>query len=507
MEFYLSQSYTYQAGPNDYRYVDLGRLPPSEQQRALAAIQNPGGAGNLVFLSGLQAKYPTAFANVPGLSTLPAPDLTVPMGGSFPLQAGIDMLLAYLIQKNFETSNKLAEEGGQRVVNSSRMSMDLADKAKTKAEDAARNTMIAGLVGGGVAIGSGLGSLGASIHSGRSSSAHGKAMKESTRSQLETQDYKDTMERSVKQLQDTANNNRAQAQQLKGYADEVDSPDGLSPASRQKIDDEIKAKNDQLKDILDQRDIAQRDAERRSKDLTLTASERAQAKTEFDGFVSGKGPAAKEFDAQAERLTNSRRSLIELKAMNDDKIKLGRDMKRLDELMGKDAPTPAEAREMLALQKDKIPQRVQSLVEHRAKVQKQIDGLNSEATRLDAGADGLKKSAQDELASRKVVHDEQNTDLNREMTDTELKARGFTTGFTALSQSTNLFSAGPQMVAQIDTAEKEHMQAQGQFVDTSKGLADRFSSDMAEKAKDATQFWQQYNQNSNDVVTSIAHNI
>lgn len=509
MEFYLSQSYTYQSGQNDYRYVNLGLLPPSVQRTAFDALQNPGVPGNLVVLANLQSQYPSAFSQVSSLNTLPAPDLnlTPKLLGAFPLD--IDALLNQYNQQVVDSSNEMSAQASKRAVDSSHTKMQLADKVKAEKDNAALMEMASQIVSGAVSVAAGATSVFGAAKGSLDCTANGKEMKASTTSKLETQGYKDTMERNVKELQTTAQNNRAEAQELKAYADQVDaSPDGLSPASRQKIDDQITAKNDALKNIEDQRAIAEKEALRRSSDMTLTAEERAKAKLDFDGYSSApRGAAASEFDAQIQRLRNSRDSLLEVKRMDAYKKRLTVDMKRLDELQAKPAPTVAEAREMLELQQNQIPRRTESFVKNRAGVQEQIDGLNSEATRLDAGAADLQKSAQDELASRNTVHQEQDTDLNMKMSKDDGFLRALTTASQAASQSGALFGSGFSVVGKQEENQAGFDSALTDFTGNTGDQAKNFADYMTRLRDAARDNWEKYTDGQNNVATNIAHNI
>lgn len=509
MEFYLNQSIAYQSGQNDYRYVNLGMLPPSVQQQAYDALQNPSAAGNLVVLADLQEKYPSAFSRTTGLNTLPAPANLGGGGMAFPLGASLDMVLAYLNDKVFKTANQLSADGKNNAIEASHMSMGIADKVKTEQEAAATSNLAAGVAGGTLALAAGIGTTAVSVYSGLASRANAGEIKSLTKDQLSTQQYQDTMERNVKQMQDIAKTDRANAQQLKGYADEINSPDGLSPASRQKIDDAMAQKNAQLDDIRDQLgsyDNAVKKAKDQSLDPSLSEAERAAAKQQWEDLKKDQPRIEKDLGDQANRLTAERDAFASLKGMDADDTQIRLDSQRIKALEGNPARTPAEEAELLDLRGSNA-RRMDSLVTQRTAVQRQIDDFNAEAGRMDAGAADLQKSAQDDVNSRKTMEAERDKDLNQDIANAQNAAHAASTVGMALSQSTGLVSAPFTFQGAMHDAEKEHLQAENQFIDKSGSLDGGFADSMAEKAQGATQFWQQTNQNTSEVLSSIAHNI
>lgn len=509
MEFYLNQSYVYQSGQNDYRYVNLGLLPPSVQRTAFDALQNPAAEGNLVVLADLRDRFPSAFSQTTGLTTLPAPDLTQAAGGSFPFGASLDMVLNYLNAQVFKTANDLSAEAKKNSVEINRRSLDIADEVKTKAEASAKANLMGGALSGSVSAVAGLATVGVSLKGSWDNFVNGRDMKALTKDQLSTQEYEDTMERNIKQMQEVAKTDRADAQQLKSCVDELDSPDGLSATSRHKLDDTIAQKDAQLADINAQRASYQRakaDADIRSKDLTLTQAERAAAKQEWDDLTANEARVMKDLADREEPLRRGRDAFAAVERMDADREQLKLDQKRITELRGNSARTTAEEQELQKLEVG-ARQRVQGQVAQRAHVQKIIDGLNGQAARIDTSVAAMQKSVQDEVNSRKTVEAERGKDLDRKIATNEGNSRTASTAGNVFAQSTGLFKSPFDYDAALEDSESRHLDAEGQFNDKSGTVTSDFGSNMADKAQGAVRDWKELNDKQNEVASTIAHNI
>ncbi|NIM41998.1 MAG: hypothetical protein GTN86_12590 [Xanthomonadales bacterium] len=507
MEFYLDRFYNYQAGGQNWN-VDFNRLPVSVQKEALAALQTLGKPDSLVTLAGLQTQFPAAFTKVSSVGTLPAPDLSQSIS-AIPLQASVDTLLAFIFNKTMDMAIEASESGSKNAVNMNVAQANLSDEKYKKQMLAALENLIGGVLSGTVSMAAGVGSLKTGGDAATDSLKHNKMLKDVSAAKRNTDDYKNTMERNVKGLEDRAQLNRETAGDLDKYANEINSPKGLSDDSRKKVDADIKDKEEQLLDCSKEReryDSAILDAETKLKDGKLSAAAKAKVQEELDGLKSRRDSFRADMDAQEVRLDSDIKALKSVQGMDDNAKQLKAKTDRLEELQQLGVRTPAEDKEMQQLQTD-IPKHVQKLSDGRVDIQVRIDKLKSEATELSKNASALQKSVQDELASRQKVHAENEHDVMQVIDQTKNEVTSKSASWQILGGTNQIFGAGPQMLAQEDTAQGEHIEGLRQFLGTSADVDKDFARALQETADDTRSGLKDMEQQQNDLTKAIAGNM
>lgn len=506
MEFYLDKFYNYQAGGQSWN-VDFTRLPASEQAKAFAAVGQPGTPDNLVTLTRLQAQYPSAFSRVSDLSALPAPTLSG--DSAILLNASVDTLLAFILNKLMETGNDLSAGARQNAIRTSHAEMGLADRAKEEKDASADKNMAGQLAAGLLSIGAGVGSFGMGLKAARDCRVQGGAMKDSSKAQVETRNYQETMEHNVKQLKDGAQASRADAQRLQTGADEALSPEGLSPASRQKIDDAIADRNRQLKDCADQRssyDAAIKKAEDRAKDGTLSEAKRAKAQLELSDLKAREGEFKTSMDARETRLKQDVEALQAVKDLDDNNRQRQAGADRLLQLQDQGVRTPAEELEMGKLEAD-LSQRSNQVVVDKAKVQGRINALEKEATQSDQAAAALQQATQKELESRQHVQAHTDQNIAHKSQEIQSKTQAYSAAAQTVGTGSQAVSAVPGALAQKDQAEAEKFEAYKQFDGVSREADVAFAEALKQLAEAARDFVQKQADLDNELTKTVAGNM
>jgi hypothetical protein len=244
IDFYMDRSANYQVG-GQYLNVDFSRLPGARQADLLKALNNPGASDNLAVIGKARADFAGAFQQVSGMGTLPAPTLGAD-NGPWPLNGDVQLLIAYLTQKNFQLAQDLSAKAGEMKVASSHKGMELADKEKAEREKAADFKLTSGVVSGALNAVTGVTGLYMASKAGVDCKTHRGEMTDVNIEKKKLDTVKEQSDRSVKNLHDQAQANRGKGKELDDYVKEINSKDGLSAGSRKKIDNEIADKKAQM---------------------------------------------------------------------------------------------------------------------------------------------------------------------------------------------------------------------------------------------------------------------
>jgi myosin heavy subunit len=509
IEFYTDRISNYQVGDQCLN-VDFGRLPASRQAELLQALKDPGSAANLAIITKARDDYAGAFQRVSAMGTLPAPSLE---GSNIPFPAGaVDLILAYLFQHNFIALQELSSAASEMSNRGAHANMDLADKAKDDRNNAAHLNMIKEVAGGvaGVVAGSvGIGGAGYSAHSVKTQRDTIGDLNV-TKKKLDTQ--QEQCERTANQLRDQAQANKDQVQELKRYVDEVNSKDGLSAASRKKIDDEIadkKAQMDQcdsdqaeLRKAIDHKETAAKDASKSEAEKQALKEERFQLENNMEALT-----------AKKERLKKDTEALEHVCGMQDTKkqvMEMQAEIDRLRNEMTTDKSLTESQKRAKQYKVERLEAEMKTLTkehaDHGVAIQDRSQQLEDEARRMQETAAAHVKASQDHIKDRQAEYAEVESKLNDKLSQTQ--SLNMTLGpITSALQSVGAFFApvgqqGSQASAEADFKEKlidfnrGHAEAAKQFADKLSNLGEKVIE--TEKAID---------DNNNEVSSSIARNI
>jgi chromosome segregation ATPase len=513
IEFYTDRISNYQVGDQCLN-VDFGRLPASRQAELLQALMDPGSAANLAIITKARGDYAGAFQRVSAMGTLPAPSLE---GSNIPFPAGaVDLILAYLFQHNFIALQELSSAASEMSNRGAHANMDLADKVKADRDKASHMEMIEKVAGGVAGVVAGSVGLGGAGYSAGAVTKHRRTIDDLhvTKKKLDTQ--QEQCERTANQLRDQAQANKDQVQELKRYVDEVNSKDGLSAASRKKIDDEIadkKAQMDQcdrdqaeLRKAIDHKETAAKDASKSEAEKQALKEERFQLENNM-----------KALKAKEERLKEDAKALEHVCGMQDTKkqvMEMQAEIDRLRNEMTTDKSlTESEKRakqlkveRLEAEMKAQAPKLTKEHADHGVAIQDRSQQLEDEARRMQETAAAHVKASQDHIKDRQAEYAQKEAKLQDELN--LIQGLNMTWGsITSALQSLGAFFApvgqqGSQASAEADFKDKvanfnsEHSQAAKQFADKLSDLGQRVIE--TEKTID---------DNNNEVSSSIARNI
>lgn len=510
VEFYMDRVSNYQVG-GQYLNVDFSRLPASRQAELLSALGNPTAPANLAIITKARTDFAGAFQQVSSMGTLPAPQLG---GGNIPFPRGsVDLILAYLHQKGFITGVELSTKAREVGVKDAHKEMNLADQEKTTRIQAALVQMAAQVVSGTVGAAAGVGGGVAAGYTGAACRTHRGEMADLNLEKKKLDAVQQQGERTVKNLQDQAQANKEKVKQLEGYVNEVNSKGGLSEASRKKIDGEIDEKKAQmtqcdsdmveLQKAIDHKKTAAKDArksEAEQKELTTQAYQLEHNKKELQAKKDRLQEDVGALEAVG-GLQSSRKQIDEAKA----------DIDRLQKEIDTDTSLSESQKRAKQYKIERLSGEMKLLtkehVEAGTVIHNHTRRLEGEAERMTETAGALQKAWQDDFKNRHADYDARNTKLTE-----ELEEQGnFSRNISALVQSVNAASAivsGPvNAEGQEKEAEAGHLGRQSDYLRTHRegtsAFADRLA-DMASKVSDTEKAMQD---NRNEVMTSIAHNI
>lgn len=510
VEFYMDRVSNYQLG-GQYLNVDFGRLPASRQAEVYRALGNPMEPANLAIITQARADFAEAFQQVSALGTLPAPQLG---GGGIPFPMGaVDLIVAYLMRENFESALNLSITAREMVVKDADKEMDLGDKEKAAKLEAAKLQMVAQIVTGAVGAGAGVGSGVASIKAGAACRTDRAEIADLNIEKKKLDAVQQQGEHSVKNLQEQAQANTGKAKQLKGYVDEVNSKEGLSEGSRKKIDDEIVEKKAQmaqcdsdmaeLQKAIDHKETAAKDArksEAEKKELTKQAYQLEHNKKELK---AKKDRLKEDVDAleAVGGLQSSRKQIDETKA----------EIERLQKEITTDTSLSESQKRAKQYKVERLDGEMKALtkehVEAGTVIDKHTKRLEGEAQRMTETAAAQQKAWQDDVKSRHDGYEALNAELTGRLQERNSRMQNFSPLTQSINAAAGVVSGPVNAEGQEKEAEAGHLGRQSDFLrahrDGTGGFADRLA-DMALKVSDTEKAMQD---NRNEVMTSIAHNI